>query len=67
MEIKIEISDKLAIAFQEATTIYNVKHETAYAPIHILKHLARTFAIDTLRAARIEVANEAAEEELKDL
>ena len=67
VKIEIEISDLLAVAFQEAVTYYNVKHETSYTPKQVVKHLARRFTIDTLRAKRIETANDAAEEELKDL
>ena len=67
VKIEIEISELLAVAFQEAVTYYNTKHETTYTPKQVVKYLARRFTIDTLRAARIETANEAAEEELKDL
>lgn len=67
VKIEIEVSDLLAVAFQEAVTHYNEKHETAYTPKQAVKYLARRFAIDTLRAKRIETASDAAEEELKDL
>lgn len=67
VKVVIEIGNKLAVAFREAVTIYNVKNETAYNPKQVLRRLLRNFAKDTLHAARIEVANEEAEEELKDL
>lgn len=67
VKIEIEVSDLLAVAFQEAVTYYNENHETTYTAKQAVKYLTRRFAIDTLRAKRIETANDAAEEELKDL
>lgn len=67
VKIEIEISALLAVAFQEAVAYHNTKHGTSYTPKQVVKHLARRFTIDTLRAARLETANDAAEEELKDL
>ena len=67
IKVEIEIGGDLAMAFQEATAIYNTKHETAHTPKEIVKRLVRDFTVDFIRAARIETANKAAEEELKDL
>ena len=67
VKVTIEIPDNLATAFQEAVVIYNVKNETMYNAKQVLRQLLRGFAKDTLHAARIETANEAAEEELKDI
>ena len=43
VKVEIEIGDKLANAFQEAVTIYNVKNETAYKSKQVLRRLLRNF------------------------
>ena len=67
VEIIVELSDRLATAFQEAVTYDNKKNETTYTPKERLTELARIFTKDTLHAARIKVADDAAAKELEDL
>ena len=68
-KMEIEISDKLSAAFQKAVAAYNAKQKDQLpnTPKQVVRRLIRTFTKDTLHAARIETANKAFKEELKDL
>lgn len=72
VKIEIDIPGKLVIPFREAVEAYNTKQSTPEAPSNLtnkqmLLKLLRDFTKDTLHAARIKTADDAAKEELIDL
>ena len=69
VKVEIDIPNKLATAFQEAVKAYNAKQDppTSYTPKQVLRRLLRNFTINTIRANRIKIAQDLADEELEDL